>query len=171
MDGWYLTALNFCTGRTEFRRLAGTGLGYNNNYAPVSLGPDGAAYVGVLGGLVRLADATSPSGARRLRQAGLRAQAAAEAAGTPGAARLPRGGPDRRRGPRAGQAGGVPGRHRATPGGSRRPFRRVLRAPRTQAHRPGVRAPARRPGGAAHGARAALRALAASSRITLSPSR
>ena len=28
-------------------------MGYNNNYAPVTLGPDGAAYVGVLGGLVR----------------------------------------------------------------------------------------------------------------------
>ena len=61
-DAWYFTAINFCTGRTVYRRLAGTGLGYNNNYAPVSLGPDGSAYVGVLGGLVRLADATPPRG-------------------------------------------------------------------------------------------------------------
>ena len=57
-DGWYLTALEFASGRTLWKALAGEGLGYNNNYAPVTLGPDGAAYVGVLGGLVRLADAT-----------------------------------------------------------------------------------------------------------------
>jgi hypothetical protein len=30
-------------------------LGYNNNYAPVTIGPDGSAYVGTLGGLVRIA--------------------------------------------------------------------------------------------------------------------
>jgi hypothetical protein len=65
VDPWYLTALNFCTGKREWRRLAGTGLGYNNNYAPVSLGPDGAAYVGALGGLVRLADSSTPRGPGR----------------------------------------------------------------------------------------------------------
>jgi hypothetical protein len=52
IDAWYLTALDFRTGRTVFRRLAGTGFGFNNNYAPVTLGPDGTAYVGVLGGVV-----------------------------------------------------------------------------------------------------------------------
>jgi hypothetical protein len=57
-DGWYLTAVDFATGKTLWRALAGEGLGFNNNYAPVTLGPDGSAYVGVLGGLVRLADAT-----------------------------------------------------------------------------------------------------------------
>jgi hypothetical protein len=51
-DPWYLTALDFRDGRTIYRRLAGEGLGYNNNYAPVTIGPDGIAYVGVLGGLV-----------------------------------------------------------------------------------------------------------------------
>jgi hypothetical protein len=54
IDAWYLTALDFRTGRTIYRRLAGTGFGFNNNYAPVTLGPDGTAYVGVLGGLVEL---------------------------------------------------------------------------------------------------------------------
>ena len=49
--------------RRVFKRLAGEGLGYNNNYAPVTLGPDGTAYVGVLGGLVGLRDATPPPGA------------------------------------------------------------------------------------------------------------
>jgi len=52
VDAWYLTALDFRTGRTDYRRLAGTGFGYNNNYAPVTIAPDGTAYVGVLGGLV-----------------------------------------------------------------------------------------------------------------------
>jgi hypothetical protein len=53
---WYLTAIDLRSGRTVFKVLAGEGLGYNNNYAPVTLGPDGVAYVGVLGGLVRIAD-------------------------------------------------------------------------------------------------------------------
>jgi hypothetical protein len=56
IDAWYLTALSFRTGRTVYERLAGTGLGYNSNYAPVSIGPDGTAYVGALGGLVLLRD-------------------------------------------------------------------------------------------------------------------
>jgi hypothetical protein len=55
-DAWYLTAIDFDNGRTRWRALAGTGLGFNNNFAPVTIGPDGTAYVGVLGGIVRLAD-------------------------------------------------------------------------------------------------------------------
>jgi hypothetical protein len=55
-DAWYFTALDFKTGATVYKRLAGTGLGFNNNYAPVSIGPEGSAYVGSLGGLVRLWD-------------------------------------------------------------------------------------------------------------------
>jgi hypothetical protein len=62
-DVWYLTALDFRSGRTVYKALAGEGLGHNNNYAPVTLGPDGSAYVGVLGGLVRMADAEPPPGA------------------------------------------------------------------------------------------------------------
>jgi hypothetical protein len=56
IDGWYLTAIDARTGRTAFRRLAGTGTLYNNNYAPVTLGPDGTAYLGVLGGIVAWRD-------------------------------------------------------------------------------------------------------------------
>ena len=44
------------TATMVYKRLAGTGLGFNNNFAPVSLGPDGTAYVGALGGLVMLRD-------------------------------------------------------------------------------------------------------------------
>jgi hypothetical protein len=58
VDSWYLTTLDFRSGDVVFERRYGTGFGHNVNYAPVSLGPDGAAYVGVLGGLVRIADAT-----------------------------------------------------------------------------------------------------------------
>jgi hypothetical protein len=64
-DPWYLTALDFRTGRTVFKALAGGGLGFNNNYAPVSIGPDGTAYVGVLGGLVALRDARPPAQPKR----------------------------------------------------------------------------------------------------------
>ncbi len=56
-DSWYLTALDFRTGEAVFKQRYGTGFGHNGNYAPISLGPDGVAYVGVLGGLVRIADA------------------------------------------------------------------------------------------------------------------
>ena len=55
-DAWYLTAVDFHTGATLWSRLAGTGLGFNNNFAPVTLTPDGVAYVGVLGGVSRYAD-------------------------------------------------------------------------------------------------------------------
>jgi hypothetical protein len=59
-DGWYLTALDFRTGATRWKRLTGEGLGFNNNYAPVTIGPDGTAYVGTLGGLVAVRDASAP---------------------------------------------------------------------------------------------------------------
>jgi hypothetical protein len=59
-DPWYLTALDFRTGRTVFKFKAGSGLGFNNNYAPVTIGPDGTAYVGTLGGIVAMRDATPP---------------------------------------------------------------------------------------------------------------
>ena len=55
-DAWYFTAIDFRRGTTVYKRLAGTGLGFNNHYAPVTLGPDGTAYVGALGGLVLLRD-------------------------------------------------------------------------------------------------------------------
>jgi hypothetical protein len=56
LDAWYLTAIDFHTGSTVYSRLAGTGFGHNNNFAPVTLSPDGSAYVGVLGGITRYVD-------------------------------------------------------------------------------------------------------------------
>ncbi len=55
-DPWYLTALSARDGHRVWSRLTGSGLGYNNNYAPITLGPDATAYVGVLGGLVAVRD-------------------------------------------------------------------------------------------------------------------
>jgi hypothetical protein len=59
-DPWYLTALDFRTGRTLFKFKSGQGLGFNNHYAPVTIGPDGTAYVGTLGGLVAMRDSVPP---------------------------------------------------------------------------------------------------------------
>jgi len=58
-DAWYLTAIDFRSGRTVWSRLAGVGFGYNNNYAPVTIGRHGIAYVGVLGGLTMFRDGSS----------------------------------------------------------------------------------------------------------------
>jgi hypothetical protein len=55
-DAWYLTAVDFRTGATLYKRLAGEGLGYNDNYAPITIARDGAVYIGVLGGLGLLRD-------------------------------------------------------------------------------------------------------------------
>jgi hypothetical protein len=56
VDAWYFTALSFRNGKAVYKKLAGTGFGYNNNFAPVSVGPDSTAYVGVLGGITLFRD-------------------------------------------------------------------------------------------------------------------
>jgi hypothetical protein len=63
-DAWYFTAIDYISGKTVFKQLAGTGVGYNNHYAGIYLGPDGkTAYVGVLYGIVAIRDrAESESG-------------------------------------------------------------------------------------------------------------
>jgi hypothetical protein len=55
-DAWYLTAIDFETGTTAFKQLAGTGILFNNHYAALYLGPNGTAYVGVFGGIVAIRD-------------------------------------------------------------------------------------------------------------------
>jgi hypothetical protein len=56
-DAWYLTAIDFATGNTAYKRLGGTGLLYNNHYSAVYLGPDQkTAYVGVVGGIIAIRD-------------------------------------------------------------------------------------------------------------------
>jgi hypothetical protein len=57
VDAWFWAALDFETGALVWKQLAGTGLGFNNHYAGIVLGPDGTAYVGAVGGLVAIRDA------------------------------------------------------------------------------------------------------------------
>lgn len=55
-EAWSLSAVDVRTGAVRWSRLLGAGAGFNNNYAPVTLGPDGSAYAGALLGIVRVAD-------------------------------------------------------------------------------------------------------------------
>jgi len=53
---WYLTALDYETGETRFKVLTGIGTAFDNNWAPLTLAPDGTAYVGTSKGLVAIWD-------------------------------------------------------------------------------------------------------------------
>jgi hypothetical protein len=53
---WFWTAISARTGATVFKVYAGNGLGFNNNYAGLAIGPTGTAYLGVTGGMVALRD-------------------------------------------------------------------------------------------------------------------
>jgi hypothetical protein len=55
-QGYYWTALSFYTGRTVWRRYAGSGLPYNNNYAGLAIGPNRSLYLGTTGGMISLRD-------------------------------------------------------------------------------------------------------------------
>jgi hypothetical protein len=55
-QGYYWTALDWRNGKTAWMQYAGSGLGFNNNYAGLALGPDGTAYLGVTGGIITLRD-------------------------------------------------------------------------------------------------------------------
>lgn len=59
VDAWYLSALDLRTGRLAWARRTGLNLLTDNHGGPVALGPDRAAYVPVLGGVVRVADRVS----------------------------------------------------------------------------------------------------------------
>jgi hypothetical protein len=55
---WWWTTLSYRTGKVRYKVYAGNGLGYNNNYAGISISPGGAEYLGTLGGIVELRDGT-----------------------------------------------------------------------------------------------------------------
>ena len=55
-QGYYWTAIDWRDGSTEWMQYAGSGLSFNNNYAGLTLGPDGTAYLGVIGGIITLRD-------------------------------------------------------------------------------------------------------------------
>lgn len=56
IDAYYLAALDFATGKTVFEALTGTGVAFDNNWAPITLGPNRCAYIGSLRGLIQLCD-------------------------------------------------------------------------------------------------------------------
>lgn len=58
MHAWYLTALDARTGNLVFKILTGVGRKFNNHYGSISITPGGDALVGVMGGLVRVRDAS-----------------------------------------------------------------------------------------------------------------
>lgn len=120
-DAWYLTAMDFATGKTVFKALGGEGLGFNNNYAPVTLGPDGTAYVGVLGGLLALRDASPPAGGQGKPRVRLNARRFRD-----GRVRLSIGGFHRSLVKRADYRAGK----RRLGGASSSPFRRIVRRKR-----------------------------------------
>jgi hypothetical protein len=45
-------------GQVVWKSLAGTGVGFNNNYAGLTVGRDGTAYLGTLGGIIAMRDTT-----------------------------------------------------------------------------------------------------------------
>lgn len=53
---WYVTAVDFHSGRTVWRRLIGTGTLFNVHYAGITISPSGVLYTGVLGGTVALTE-------------------------------------------------------------------------------------------------------------------
>ena len=53
---WYFTAIDFETGETVYKVFTGCGRNWNNSYGPITIGPNGTAYVGVFNGLVSVAD-------------------------------------------------------------------------------------------------------------------
>jgi hypothetical protein len=59
-DWWSLTAIDFDTGQTLYEVPAGMGTEYDSTYATLALSQEGAVYVGVEGGLLRLRPPSSP---------------------------------------------------------------------------------------------------------------
>jgi len=55
-NAWYLKGLDFETGETVFKINTGVGQFYDNNWAPISIGPDGTTYVGSFKGIVAIRD-------------------------------------------------------------------------------------------------------------------
>ncbi len=56
VDSWYLTVVDWRTGRTVARIHTGDGLPYDNAFGPITLGPHDVAYVSCFGGLISVRD-------------------------------------------------------------------------------------------------------------------
>ncbi len=55
-DEWWWTALDVETGEVAYEVLAGEGRTFDNTWGTISVGPDGSAYIGVLGGMLQIHD-------------------------------------------------------------------------------------------------------------------
>ncbi len=55
-QAYYFGALDYTSGKVVYKTLTGTGSKWNNNYAPITIGPDGTAYVGVFNGIISVKD-------------------------------------------------------------------------------------------------------------------
>ena len=64
LHAWYFTAIAFESGALVFKQLTGVGWLFNNHYGSITIAPDGGAYVGMMGGLVRISDSASQGGSR-----------------------------------------------------------------------------------------------------------
>jgi hypothetical protein len=56
LHAWYFTAVDVETGEVVYKQLTGVGWFFNNHYGSITISPEGAAYVGVMGGLVKIED-------------------------------------------------------------------------------------------------------------------
>ena len=55
-NAWYLVAVDATTGATAYKVLTGVGGRFDGSWAPITLAPDGTAYVGTMRGLVAIRD-------------------------------------------------------------------------------------------------------------------
>jgi hypothetical protein len=56
VPAWYFMAIDAHTGETAYKILTGAGKNFDNNWAPISLGHDGTAYIGTLSGIISISD-------------------------------------------------------------------------------------------------------------------
>ena len=56
LDAWYLTIVDWQTGKTVSKVQTGVGPAYDNAWAPITLGPHGYAYISCFGGLISVHD-------------------------------------------------------------------------------------------------------------------
>ena len=56
VDTWYFSAIDIRTGKTVWQQRTGNGIQWNNHYASIYLGPDHAAYIATIAGLIRFKD-------------------------------------------------------------------------------------------------------------------
>lgn len=58
LHAWYFTAVDVHNGEVVYKQLTGVGWLFNNHYGSISISPNGTAYIGIMGGLVRIKDGT-----------------------------------------------------------------------------------------------------------------